>query len=256
MEITKQKSEIGTYDFYITKDNKTLYITFGGNGDLYWILNNNQLNLETLKEHKTHLKKSYQEIFIIDKENYTIYSLFEELINDIKEAKIHLPTDLEESNLFNSLNDLYDEYDEYDEFEEEHNKNKRLYQKTYESPIERCDRKNAELKNYYRYHWLYQSGIITWHSDEHIYEDADRVKIYQENENIILEFSRPPVKDEELIYHMSGSIGIRFRNSGSYYDPFNIIFMRMFHKLQEYDPNYHQIHIEELLYQKKLVKKQ
>lgn len=259
MDIIKQKSEIGTYDFHITKDNKTLYIIFGGNGDLYWILNNNQLNLETLEEHITHFKNPYQETFIIDKENYTIYSLFEELINDIKDAKIHLPTDIEESDLFNLANDLYDEdeeeYDEYDEYEEDHHKNKQQPRKKYELPIERYDRKNAEWKNYYRYHWLYQNEVITWRSDEHIYEDADRVKIYQENENIILEFSRPPIKDEELIYHMYGSIGVRFRNSGSYYDPFNIIFMRMFNKLQEYDPDYHQIHIEELLYQKKLTRK-
>ena len=33
-----------------------------------------------------------------------------------------------------------------DGLEEEHNKNKRLYRKTYESPIERCERKNAEWK--------------------------------------------------------------------------------------------------------------
>ena len=50
---------------------------------------------------------------------------------------------------------------------------------------------------------------------------------------------------------MPGRICIRFRNSGSTYDPFNIIFMRMFNKLQEYIPEYHQIHIEEMNYSKK-----
>ena len=45
---------------------------------------------------------------------------------------------------------------------------------------------------------------------------------------------------------------IRFRNSGSSYQPFNILFMDVFNKLQEYDPNYHQMHIEEYAYQKKL----
>ena len=49
-----------------------------------------------------------------------------------------------------------------------------------------------------------------------------------------------------------GSISIRFRNSGSLYDPFNMIFMRMFNKLQNYDPEYHQIHFEEINYAKKL----
>ena len=47
---------------------------------------------------------------------------------------------------------------------------------------------------------------------------------------------------------------VRFRNSGSSYDPFNIPFMKFFNKLQEYDPEYHQIHIEEVILQKKLTK--
>ena len=54
---------------------------------------------------------------------------------------------------------------------------------------------------------------------------------------------------------MVNSVSIRFRNSGSRYNPFNIIFMKMFNKLQEYNPEYHQIHIEELEYQKKLTLK-
>ena len=47
-------------------------------------------------------------------------------------------------------------------------------------------------------------------------------------------------------------IPIRFRNSGSRYDPFNIIFMRMYEKLKKInDVNEygHQIHIEEYLYE-------
>ena len=47
---------------------------------------------------------------------------------------------------------------------------------------------------------------------------------------------------------------MRIRNSGSNYNPFNCIFMRMFQKLQEVDNDYHQIHFEELEY-KRLLKK-
>lgn len=53
-------------------------------------------------------------------------------------------------------------------------------------------------------------------------------------------------------------MGIRFRNSGSRYEPFNMVFMRMFLQLQKVDDisDYgHQIHIEEYLYKKSLVKK-
>ena len=233
MEIIKEKSELGTYDIKIIQNNQTLYITFGGNGDLYWIFDNFDVEKETFEEHHNHLKSTYQETFTITKENYSIYTLFDELIEDINEARIHIPNEFDDE-LSIYFEDLHNEY--------------------HESEIERCNRKNAELKDYYRYKKLYEDGIICWRSDEHIYEDADRVKIYREKENIILEFSRPPVKDEEMIYHMIGSIGIRFRNSGSYYDPFNQIFMRMYNKLCKYNPNYHQIHFEEIEYQKKLIK--
>lgn len=233
MEIIKHKSETGFYDFYIKKENKILSLVFGGNGDLYWIINNQSISPETTKEYKEHLLSSYQELFTITKENYYIYSLFEELIEDIKESRLFLPEDEEQKEFFN----IY-EHDKLD--------------KSYE---EICKEKNEELKKYSRYQLLYNDGVICWHSDEHIFEDADRVKIYKSFENIILDFSRPPLKKDEFIYHEAGRIGIRFRNSGSTYDPFNVIFMRMFHKLQEYDPNYHQIHLEELKYHKKTLNK-
>ena len=53
----------------------------------------------------------------------------------------------------------------------------------------------------------------------------------------------------------SFNIVVRFRNSGSRYDPFNCVFMRFYQRLQEVDPNYHQVHIEELIYRKKLKRK-
>lgn len=231
MNIKKYKSEFGFFDFYIEKEGKTLEILFGGNGDLYWIFDNHKINPETTEEYINHLESLYQEKFIITKENYFIYQLFDELINDIETSRIYLPIS----------NELELEFDGFDE-------------KNYESSKERCNRLNQNHKDYFRYKLLFENGVICWHSDEHIFEDADRVKIIKLDDNIILDFSRPPVKREEEIYHLPGRIAIRFRNSGSNYDPYNIIFMRMFQKLQEYDPSYHQIHIEELEYQKKLKK--
>ena len=232
MNITKIQSEYGYSDFHIEKDNQRLEIVFAGNGDLYLILDNNQLEVQTYKEHLKHLNSPYQEKFIITKENYFIYQLFDELIQDIEDSRIYLPT----------TNELELEFD----FFGEENK---------ESSEERCKRLNEEHKKYYRYKLLFEDGIICWHSDEHIFEDADRVKIYRSNDEIILEFSRPPVKEEEYIYRITGRTGVRFRNAGSTYEPYNIIFMRMFQKLQDYIPEYHQIHIEELEYQKRLIRK-
>lgn len=227
MDIIKIKTKERIYNFNISKDNKTLEIIFGGNGDLYWIIDNKDIDPQTYKEHRQILESPQKETFIITKENYYIYSLFEKLIEEIKEAKIFLQQE----------DDYFADYEDFSETSEE-----------------RCNRKNNELKSYFRYKLLYNEGIICWHSDESTYEDATRVKIYKLNDDIILDFSRPPVKREEWIYHISGRMSIRFRNSGSTYDPFNVIFMRMFHKLQDYNPDYHQIHIEEIEYQKKLTR--
>ena len=232
MNITKIETPYGYSDFHIEKDNQRLGIVFGGNGDLYWILDNNKIDSVSYEEYKKELESPYQDIFIITKENYFIYQIFDELIQDIEESRIYLPT----------TNELELEFVFFGEEKKE-------------TSVDRCNRLNKEHKSYYRYKLLFEDGIICWHSDEHIYEDADRVKIYRLNDEIILEFSRPPVKREEYIYRMPGNTGVRFRNSGSTYDPYNIIFMRMFQKLQEYTPEYHQIHIEELEYQKRLLRK-
>lgn len=60
-------------------------------------------------------------------------------------------------------------------------------------------------------------------------------------------------------FHSPNYIPIRIRNSGSSYDPFNIVFMKMYNKMKKIDDTKdigHQIHIEEYLYnkEKKLTK--
>ena len=58
MKLTKNKSELNTYDVYLTDGNKELSILFAGNGDLYWIIKNKD---------RTDSKKQK---FTITKENY------------------------------------------------------------------------------------------------------------------------------------------------------------------------------------------
>lgn len=95
MEITRQYYEReGCYYYYLKQDNKILEITFGGNLDLYW-------SLRIIKDYKLTIEKNrnamYDEVkgtFIITKENYFIYSLFEELYDDIKQSRIFIPTEL------------------------------------------------------------------------------------------------------------------------------------------------------------------
>ena len=77
----------------------------------------------------------------------------------------------------------------------------------------------------------------------------------------MLEFSiQPHINGYDEDFHSPTYIPIRFRNSGSSYDPFNIVFMKMYNEMKNIDDINdigHQIHIEEYLYNKEkiLVKK-
>ena len=72
--------------------------------------------------------------------------------------------------------------------------------------------------------------------------------IKKEEDTFIVKFEKSKVEDIFLTY------SVRLRNSGSRYDPFNLFFMRMYLNLVNYEPDFHQIHIEEYLWQKKLQK--
>ena len=79
---------------------------------------------------------------------------------------------------------------------------------------------------------------IEWHSDATYFESDDIVKIVKQENNYHLEFTRPEKYEDPYHWGSNKIIAIRFRNSGSYYAPFNIAFMRMFNnaqKLQERD---------------------
>lgn len=81
--------------------------------------------------------------------------------------------------------------------------------------------------------------LLYWISDDSISFDiksSNHLKIVKENNRFKLKFTYFEDND------------IRICNSGSRYTPFNIIMMRFFNKLQEYDPEYHQIDLEEYQY--------
>ena len=241
MEITRSKlTRENCYDFYLKDEDKILSIMFAGNLDLYWTLDIR--NTKTNEEIKEIWYKEYSETFTITKENYFIYSLFEDLYEDIKNARIHereirKSIDEEESMLDEDLS--IDNIDDFD------------------PPIklmtdEEIQERNNEYKERYFYKLLFDGEKVKWHSDEEPYNIANVVVIRKVDDAIVLEFQRPELKEgKTFAFNMPGRISIRFRNSGSTYDPFNIIFMRMFNKLQEYLPEYHQMHIEEINYSKK-----
>lgn len=82
---------------------------------------------------------------------------------------------------------------------------------------------------------LFDEGTktIKWHSDATYFDSDDVVKIIKEEDNYHLEFTRPEEYEDPFHIGSGRMISIRFRNSGSYYDPFNIAFMNMFRNAQK-----------------------
>lgn len=190
--INKYVDENNHKTFYLKDDKKQFIISFQNNLDLYFSLVN--FNNEPF--------------FIIDKNNYILYELFNTLYNDIKNC-----------NIFdnNKLNENY--------------------------------------KNRYEYKKLFNNNIIEWKSDDYPDEIAQSFKIIKKEDNFIIEFT-PLIINNDFDYYIEPQlkdwISVRIRNSGSKYNPFNIIFMKLYNTLCNYDEiDFNQVHMEEYLLNKK-----
>lgn len=202
------------YYFFITTDEGKFEISFAGNLDLYW----SNIYMSTLYEEPSFKK------FTISKENYFLYSLFEKLYNGVKNCNVFEMNGVD-MNLCQNFDELQ-------------NRKEQLKIMDY------------DLKNYQEYNQerLFKNSIIEWHSDDFEYDKASILKILKEGETFVVIFE----KSKEVAGIMTYSVVIS--NSGSRYLPFNMLFMKMYHSLIEYYPEFHQVHIEEVLYQKKLKK--
>lgn len=226
MKVIKHENEFGLIISFKELD-KQFDVSFSGNGDLYWTFCSENVNDDNN--------------FIITKENYEVYRLFEELFDDIENIKI------------------FDD-EEYITFYLKTEEEKQEYIKNQKDEIE-YEKNKYRLFNLLNYNELFdkENNTITWYSDETNHKVANILKIRKENELFELEFYIQPYiegydRDFNSLYH----IPIRFRNSGSSYDPFNIVFMRMYEKMKQVDHvnDYgHQIHIEEYLYNQNKIKK-
>jgi len=206
VEINKYK--VNNYDcFDICTDDGIFQIWFCGNLDLYfsYVYDGNKLTVPAVKD------------FYITKENYFLYSLFEELYNDVKDY-----------NIFDI--DMFDS-------EEDWLKRKKDF-------IEN-DRYNPRK--------LFKDNKIEWHCDDFDYDEAGSFVIEKLDDCYKITFNK--CKDDGSMFAMLASTSVRIRNSGSRYGFFNVIFMRMYNKLRSYNPLFHQIHVEEYLYYKKLAKR-
>ena len=212
MKVIRHENEFGLIISFQELD-KQFEVSFGGNCDLYWTIRSK--------------KESNYHDFIITKENYNVYRLFEELFDDIENIKI---------------------------FDEE-------YIPCYISTEEELEyeKNKYRLFNHSNYNELFNNNTITWYSDETNHEVANILKIKREDETFKLEFYiQPYIEEYDRDFNSLNYIPIRFRNSGSLYDPFNIVFMRMYQKMKQIDDvnDYgHQIHVEEYLFNQNKVKK-
>lgn len=105
---------------------------------------------------------------------------------------------------------------------------------------EKIDEVSSDFNSSFRIGLNIQNKII-WYSDEFPLEEASFVSIEKEDEEFKIKFSRS--KNDSLMQTYS----VRFRNSGSRYAPYNVVFMNMYNKLRNYD---YQMHISEIEYQK------
>jgi len=202
MEVKKYQDHFGNV-LELSENDVTFKICFGGDLDLYWSINN--LNADDEIDYET---------FTISKEDPVIYSLFEQLYSSIANCEVFEVSDIENALATN---------------EEE-----------IKSINERNIKANEEAKNSDEYKRLFDGHAITWISDENGYKKESIVKISKGEDKFVLEFARK-LKDDPYNWPSENgffAINIRFRNSGSSYQPFNQLFMKMYNALEDYEPEH------------------
>lgn len=146
MEIKRENnpSHNGGYIYYLIDENKKLKIIYSGNGDLYISLYNKGIKYR---------KSEDKEDFLITKENYAIYTLFEELYERITTGKI-----------FDDEAEMYDIPKNYPIFEK--------MQEVYNSGL------------------INPEGEIEWFCDDYPIGIGDSLKIIKEDDQYRLLFTR------------------------------------------------------------------
>ncbi|MBR1376604.1 MAG: hypothetical protein IJ565_02200 [Bacilli bacterium] len=189
------KDEFG-YTYYVVNNNIVFKMFIGANGDLYWTIN----DLDNMEDELDKLSIE------ITKDNIELYNLFDELYNEIANCEVF------------KINDIEDELED-------------VNTNDYYVKMNNDIRKNSSYKE------LYDGEKITWISDDKDREKYSMTTITKMNDSFLIDFKtreQDNIEDGYMPY-LSTCIAVRFRNSGSYYNPFNIIFMRMYNKLKDID---------------------
>ena len=97
-----------------------------------------------------------------------------------------------------------------------------------------------DFSKYDMYKALFDGKKITWLSDDRDLQNDHVLQISKMHDAFLLEFAKKK-KEYETHYSFDSSrrhINIRFRNSDSYYDPFNCVFMKMYNSLGGYSTEF------------------
>jgi len=225
MKVIKEKTAFGT-DVILGEEDKFVRFSYGGNLDLYCSIHSKYTNENS---------DTISNYFNITKENYDVYRLFEQLFDDI-----------ENINIFDD-DDLIPLYYESEEEKNEYIQRQLEYRER--------QRDKYRLYNHSNYNELFdtKNRTITWYSDETAHEVANILKIKQEEDMFKLEFYvQPYIDDYDEDFYSPYYIPIRFRNSGSSYSPFNILFMKLYNNLGKIKDIENQNNSEEYLYESKM----
>lgn len=222
-----ERNEVKGITFKRDND-KRFEISFQGNLDLYF-------SFASLNG-----KEDYT--FIIGKDNYQIWEIFDKLYNDVINCNLFEFTEEDRDKIISQAEALEEDYHENLRDEEE-----------------RIKSINQDLRESERYTKLVQDGVITWKSDDYCYDVAPYFKIEKIGESYLITFGVPNISrklnlEERMLvndFKYLNLVSVRIRNSGSTYDLFNIVFMKAFNSLMGLE-EINQIHIEEYLIDKEL----
>lgn len=217
----KKGEAIGASIILKRDGDKEFIITFGGNLDLYFTLNN-------FLEDPT---------FYIGIDNYELYKIFDTLYKDVMSGNVL--SDEED-------NDLFTLFDEEESLEEKIKRN------------EEYQRRALDLAHRTG---LITDDTIVWISDDYPHDVAPYFKIERLDNAYKISFLLPPKPrnlrgEERYIFsdYEDGYVSIRLRNDGSTYQIFNVPFMKVFNSLLEMELDNPQIHMAEYLLDKELEK--
>lgn len=197
-------------------DSKRLEITYGA-GDPHFVLRFDE-------------KKDVPE-FLISKDNCQVFYAFKKCYDDIIDAKV------------------FDEYPNEWDFEKLKQSCKKYdlnYWLELDILLKQFRRKNTSIRNSPLHKSLVkENGSIVWLSDDCPEEEATSFTIFKTDEDSFrIVFARPKVNT----LASKNIISVRIRSSGSRYDNFYQVFVKLFRLLCEIPNDYQQLNLEEYIY--------